>query len=128
MNESIYERLGIKRIINGSSWVTSVGGSIMPPEVVQAMADSVNAFVDMRELNCKAGEVIAEATGAEAGLVTAGASAGLVLQVAACMTGMDEAKAARLPSAQPRMICACSAGNSWTPRSASCTRASAASN
>ncbi len=94
---SVFDRLGVKRVINGQSWVTALGGSIMPPEVVQAMAEAANAFVDMDELNRKAGEVIARLTGAEAGMVTSGASAGIVLQVAACMTGTDHAKVAQLP-------------------------------
>ena len=99
MSENIYERLGVKRVINGASWVTVLGGSIMPPEVLQAMVDATPCFVEMPELNRKAGEVIARMTGAEAGLVVSGASAGQVLMVAACMTGSSEAKAAQLPDA-----------------------------
>ncbi len=33
---SIYEELGIRPIINASATLTRLGGSIMPPEVVQA--------------------------------------------------------------------------------------------
>ena len=99
MSENIYERLGVKRVINGASWVTVLGGSIMPPEVLQAMVDATPCFVEMPELNRKAGEVIARMTGAKAGLVVSGASAGQVLMVAACMTGSSEAKAAQLPDA-----------------------------
>ena len=42
-------------------------------------------------------ELIAEATGAEAGLVTAGAAAGLLLGTAACVTGLDPGRMNRLP-------------------------------
>ena len=69
----------------------------MPPEVVQAMSESANCFVDIVELNRKAGEIIAEITGAEAGMVTAGCAAAQVLQAAACMTGVDEDRIQRLP-------------------------------
>ena len=82
MSENFYERLGVKRVINGASWVTVLGGSIMPPEVLQAMVDATPCFVEMPILNRKAGEVIAQMTGAEAGLVVSGASAGQVLMVA----------------------------------------------
>ena len=51
----------------------------------------------MHDLNRKAGEVIARFTGAEAGLVTAGSAAGMLLEAAACMTGTDPAKVNRLP-------------------------------
>ena len=47
----------------------------------------------MMELMEKAGEVVAEATGAEAGMVTAGSSAALVLGTAACLmrgSGLEE--------------------------------------
>ena len=54
-------------------------------------------FVDLAELNARAGETIARLTGAEAGLVTAGSAAGMLLEAAACMTGDDPAKIDRLP-------------------------------
>ena len=41
MNEKgldVYDKLGVKCVINACSWVTTLGDSIMPPEVVQAMA------------------------------------------------------------------------------------------
>ena len=92
-----YRQLGMKRVINAASWVTVLGGSIMPPAVVDAMVNASRWFVDLNELNRKAGEVIARFTGAEAGLVTAGSAAGMLLEAAACMTGTDPAKVARLP-------------------------------
>lgn len=91
-------RLGLQSVINAHSWVTFLGGSIMPPEVLQAMSESANCFVNMPELNRKAGEIIAEITGADAGLVTAGCAAALVLQAAACMTGLDEDSIRQLPN------------------------------
>ena len=96
--EGFYQRLGVKPTINAWSWVTVVGGSIMPPPVVKAMEEASRWFVDMHELNEKAGEVIAKFTGAEAGLVTAGSAAGMLLQAAACITGTDPAKVHRLPN------------------------------
>ncbi len=95
----IYARLGIKPIINAQSWITALGGSIMRPEVVQAMAEASTCFVDMVQLNRKAGEVVARACGAQAGMVTNGCSAAQTMSVAACMTGTDPAKVERLPHA-----------------------------
>jgi L-seryl-tRNA(Ser) seleniumtransferase len=80
------------------SWVTMLGGSIMPPEVLQAMVEAADCYVSIDELNQKAGEVIAHHTGAEAGLVTSGAAGGMLLEAAACMTGTDRAKIAQLPN------------------------------
>ena len=92
-----YARLGVKPVINAQSWVTVLGGSLMRPEVLQAMNEAATTFVDMTELNLAAGKVVARACGAEAGLVTAGASASQTIAASACMTGTDEAKVEQLP-------------------------------
>lgn len=97
MSSGFLETLRLDPVINGNSWVTSLGGSIMAPEVLEAMQDAAGCFVDMVELHEKAGRFIAEVTGAESGMVTSGGSASLVLQAAASMTGPDEKAASRLP-------------------------------
>jgi len=97
MKRFSYADWDIRPVINASAYMTPIGGSIMPPEVVQAMADASPYFVDMHALNRKAGEIIAQHTGAEAGLVTSGAMGGMLLQAAACMTGKELSKVRRLP-------------------------------
>ena len=92
-----YARLGVKPVINAQSWVTALGGSLMRPEVLSAMNEAATCFVDMVELNRAAGKVVARACGAESGMVTAGASAAGTIAVAACMTGVDRARAEQLP-------------------------------
>ncbi|MEM3693144.1 MAG: aminotransferase class V-fold PLP-dependent enzyme [Candidatus Bathyarchaeia archaeon] len=94
---SVYEKLGVRKVINAAGTLTMLGGSLMPPEVLEAMNEAAKAFVLMDELHEKAGKVIAEITGAEAGYVTAGAAAGLVLATAACIAGKDPEKIRRLP-------------------------------
>ena len=94
---AIFDRLGLGRVINGRGWITVVGGSIMPPEVVSAMSEAVNSYVDFDELNLAAGREIARYTGAESGLVVAGAAAGLLLQAAACIAGDDPVLIDQLP-------------------------------
>ena len=94
---SVYERLGVKSVINGHHWRTVLGGSVMPQEVLDAMVDSASYFVDVDDLNRRAGEYIAGLAGAEAGMVTAGCAAAQVLQAAACIAGQDEEKMLRLP-------------------------------
>ena len=93
----IYEELGVRKVINASGSMTNLGGSIMDSEVIEAMNEAARSFVYMEELIEKAGEVIAEVTGAEMGLVTSGAAAALALAAAACMTGKDLSKISRLP-------------------------------
>ena len=57
---NIYDRLGVQRLINGHHWRTALGGSVMPPEVVDAMAESAGYFVDLEGLHRSAGEVHCE--------------------------------------------------------------------
>ena len=94
---TIYDSLNVRPVINAIGTFTRLSGSLMPPEVVQAMADASRHFVLMEDLQFQAGQVIAEVTGAEAGYVTSGAQAGLVLSIAACITGLDPYKMDKLP-------------------------------
>ena len=93
----IYERLGVTPIINAYGPNTRLSGGIMAPEVAEAMIEASQYCVDMAELQSRASSVIAEATGAEAGYVTSGAAAGLLLGLAATITGLDPDKMNRLP-------------------------------
>ncbi len=93
----IYEEIGVRPMIHAGGTNTDHGGSRMRPEVIEAMAQASQSYVPIAELNSKVGEFIAEITGAEAGMVTAGAGSGIVLSAAACMTGTDKAKILQLP-------------------------------
>jgi L-seryl-tRNA(Ser) seleniumtransferase len=93
----VYDRLGVPKRINAAGLLTRLGGSLMAPEVLEAMAEASRSFVDIAELQAAASRVIADATGAEAGLVTTGAAAGLTLATAACLTGLDPVRMDRLP-------------------------------
>jgi L-seryl-tRNA(Ser) seleniumtransferase len=93
----VYERLGVRPIINAKGTATRLSGGRLAPEVLAAMADAAGSCVDMAELQAAASRRIAAATGAEAGLVTSGAAAGLLLATAACVTGLDPGRMARLP-------------------------------
>ena len=94
---SIYDRFGVRTRINAAGLLTRLGGSLMPAEGLDAMTEAAGSFVDMAELQAAASAVIARHTGAEAGLVTAGAAAALTLATAACLAGLDPARMDRLP-------------------------------
>ncbi|MFL5057994.1 MAG: hypothetical protein ACJ8DE_22500, partial [Microvirga sp.] len=97
VNENVYQRLGLRTIVNASGPSTRLSGGIMRREVAEAMAEASQWCVDLAELQGRASEILAETTGAEAGYVTAGASAALMLATAACLAGLDPAKMNRLP-------------------------------
>lgn len=97
LQPGIYQQIGVRTIINGRGATTSVGGTLMAPEVLAAMAEAARAFVVLDELNAAVGEKIAAVTGAEAGYVTSGSAAGMALSAAACIAGADPARMQRLP-------------------------------
>jgi uncharacterized pyridoxal phosphate-dependent enzyme len=93
----VYQRLGVRQVINCATTYTRLGGSLMPPEVVSAMAEAAGCFVNLFDLQAAVGRRLAEVTGNEAAYVSNGAAAGLALAAAACMTGEDVALMHRLP-------------------------------
>jgi L-seryl-tRNA(Ser) seleniumtransferase len=94
---TIYERLGVSPLINAVGTQTRLGGTIMCPEAIQAMLEASRADVAIEGLQDAASRVIARHTGAEAGLVTAGAFAALALAAGACITRLDVARMNRMP-------------------------------
>lgn len=93
----ILERLGVTRRINVAGTLTRLGGSLMAPEVLQAMQEAAASSVDMAEMQTAASATIARVTGAQAGIVTSGAAAGLTLATAACLARWDVTRMAALP-------------------------------
>jgi D-glucosaminate-6-phosphate ammonia-lyase len=97
VSESIYARLGVRPVINGMGTYTLLGGSIMPPEVVRAMAEASRHFVSIAELQAAVGARIAGLLGVPAAMVTAGAASAIMVGTAACMTLGEAAALGRLP-------------------------------
>ena len=94
---SRYDDLGIRRIINAAATLTRLGGSVMPPPVVAAMAEGAAMHVDLPLLQERVGERIAALTQNEACYISSGAAAGIAIAVAACIAGEDPAAIARFP-------------------------------
>jgi len=94
---SIYERFGVRPIINAVGVATRYGGSLMEPAARQAMEEAARYSVRLDELQAAASKVISKKTHAEAGIVTSGTAAALTLAAAACIAGLDVARMNRLP-------------------------------
>src|SRR5579862_2845014 len=93
----IYEELGVKRVINADFPVTRLGGSVLPREVLEAMAEPTENWCSIWELEDKVGQEIAKICEAEAAHVTPGSFAALTLSAAACIAGDDPEKMRLLP-------------------------------
>src|SRR5262245_10595402 len=94
---NIYQRRGVRTLINAKGTATRLSGGILRPEVTAAMAEAARFCVDMADLQAHASQVIARETGAEAGYIASGAAACLLLATAACVTGLEPSRMARLP-------------------------------
>jgi D-glucosaminate-6-phosphate ammonia-lyase len=95
--KNVYSRIGVKTLINAQGTVTVVGGSLMPPEVVRAMAEAAGWFVSIPELQEKAGARIAQLLGVPAAMVTAGAASAITVATAACIARDHPESIGRLP-------------------------------
>ena len=92
----IWDHLGIRPVINARSYSTKLGGAPLPSSVLDAMRQISGTCVRMDELQEAAGRTIAAATGADTGIVTSGAAAGLTLAAAAALCGLDVSRMNRL--------------------------------
>ncbi len=93
----VFERFGVRRVINASGTETVHGASRASARVAEAVAAILPHWIEMSELQRAASEVIARATGAEAGFVTGCSAGGISVAVAAAMTGSDLGRVERLP-------------------------------
>ncbi len=92
-----YSLIGVRSFINCCGTRTIHGGTLMLPQVREAMMAASRFFVNMDELMAGVGKRLATLTGAEWGMVAPGAAAGLCHATAACVTGGDPELMFRLP-------------------------------
>ncbi len=101
----MYERLGVRTVVNAAATLTSLGGTAMAPQAVEAMVSASRASVDLVELQEAAGRRVAELTRNESALVTTGCAAAIALAVLAAATGGDPARIASAPRGlDPRRV------------------------
>lgn len=83
---NIYEKIGLKKVINGSGKMTALGVSIVSDGVIEKMKEAGQNFVVIDDLIEKAGEIISKYTGGEASCISSSASAAISLSVAGIIT------------------------------------------
>ena len=93
----IHDKYQLRRVINACGKMTSLCGASVLPEIAEVVHEGIQDFFELDDLQRAAGEVIAQATGAECGCVTACTASGITLSVAACMTGNDLTRVQQLP-------------------------------
>jgi D-glucosaminate-6-phosphate ammonia-lyase len=95
---NIYERIGVRPVINCKGTFTIISGSQTLPEVKAAMDEASRHYVHLDELMDGVGRRLAELTHAEWGIVTAGCAAALTHATSACICGANPEKMQRLPN------------------------------
>ncbi|MDQ3541580.1 MAG: hypothetical protein M3440_12930, partial [Chloroflexota bacterium] len=93
-----HREFGLRPVINAAATLTRLGGSLMPPPVVEAMVAGAQHFVELDALQHAVGSRIARLTHNDAAFITSGAAAGIVVAVAACLAGTDSDRIANFPA------------------------------
>ena len=94
---NIFRSIGVEPVINCRGTFTIIGGSIERPAVRAAMEAAAHNFVQYDELADGIGQRLADLTGTEWGMVSAGCAAGLKHITAACVTGGNPERLIRIP-------------------------------
>lgn len=93
----LYESIGVRPLINSRGTFTIITGSQTLPEVKRAMDEASRHFVQMDELMDGVGQRLADITGAEWGIVTAGCCAAIAHCTCAAIAGNNPERMQRLP-------------------------------
>jgi D-glucosaminate-6-phosphate ammonia-lyase len=99
-SDTLYQRLGVRPVINAGEPYTSMGGAPIRPEARAAMEAVSEIKARLDEVHDAVGKRLATLLKCPAAMVTSGAAGALTVGVAGCITGDDQEKIARLPRLQ----------------------------
>ena len=94
---TVYEEIGLPRVINASGRVTVLGVSTISDKVAKAAVAGGQSYVVVEDLMDKAGEIISQYTGGEDSCPTVCASAAIALSVAGMFSKGKKTIMDRLP-------------------------------
>ena len=94
----VYKAIGVRPLINCRGTFTIIGGSTELPEVRAAKSAANQQYVQLDELMDAIGQRLAELTGAEWGMVSAGCAAAMSHATAACVAGGNPDLHVRIPN------------------------------
>ena len=97
LNRDYFKELGIRTFINAAGTYTSMTGSLMPKEVIDAINYGSLEYVNLDELQDKVGERIAELLECEYATVSSGCFGAMSIAMAGVMSGKDPKKIKQLP-------------------------------
>jgi len=94
----MYRSIGVRPVVNARGTFTIITGSTTLPEVKRAMDQASRSFVNMDELMDGVGKRLAELSGAEWGIVTAGCAAAITHCTSAAIAGGNPERMQRMPN------------------------------
>ncbi|MFB5195865.1 DgaE family pyridoxal phosphate-dependent ammonia lyase [Neobacillus sp. KR4-4] len=94
---NIYERIGLKKVINASGKMTALGISAVNDNIADSMKQALQDYIEIDTLIRHTGKAIAKHTDTEDGCPTMGAAAGIALSVAAAISKTDLHTIEQLP-------------------------------
>jgi len=95
---NVYKAIGVRPLINCRGTLTIIGGSIELPEVRAAKSAANQQHAHLDEVMDAVGKRLAELTGAEWGMVSAGCAAAMSHATAACVAGGNPDLHVRIPN------------------------------
>jgi L-seryl-tRNA(Ser) seleniumtransferase len=95
---NVYKAIGVRPLINCRGTLTIIGGSIELPEVRAAKSSANQQHAQLDEVTAAVGKRLAELTGAEWGMVSAGCAAAISHATAACVAGGNPDLHVRMPN------------------------------
>ena len=100
LRRDFFKELGLRTFINAAGTYTSMTGSLMPKEVVEAISYGANEYVNLDDLQDKVGERIAELLECEYATVSSGCFGAMSIGMAGILTGKDPKKVKQLPNTE----------------------------
>ena len=97
LKKDYFKELGIRTFINAAGTYTSMTGSLMPKEVIDAISYGSREYVNLDELQDKVGERIAHLLNCEYATVSSGCFGAMSIAMAGVMSGKDPKKIKQLP-------------------------------
>ncbi|MCB1021974.1 MAG: aminotransferase class V-fold PLP-dependent enzyme [Acidobacteria bacterium] len=95
---TVYQRLGLRPILNFRGTHTTLGASKQWQECFQAQAEAAREYIVLEELQEAIGERLAKLCGTESAMVSTGAAGAIAIGTYACVAGDDPFKIRQLPN------------------------------
>ncbi|WP_055669198.1 DgaE family pyridoxal phosphate-dependent ammonia lyase [Desnuesiella massiliensis] len=83
---SLYEKYGLKQVINASGKMTILGVSTLQEEVLLSMKEGATKFFEIKDLLDKTGAYIAKTLNIESAYIVSSASAGIAMTIASLIS------------------------------------------